>query len=126
MLCSGKPVLASSGDGGASIAPVPPGLITLECWPGGAAAAPGVAVAAPQQTSVRRQSRPGAEESLARRRKVDTDALIAVLARDRSREGGKSAGDVLKLPDSCRFESGGLGGWILFKKDSYSCLFSYS
>jgi hypothetical protein len=36
------------------------------------------------------------------------------------------AGDVLKLPDSCRFESGGLGGWILFKKDSYSCLFSYS
>lgn len=36
------------------------------------------------------------------------------------------AGDVLKQPDSSRFESGGLGGWILFKKDSFSCLFSYS
>jgi hypothetical protein len=39
---------------------------------------------------------------------------------------GVVAGDVLKVPDSCRFESGGLGGWFLFKKDSFSCLFSYS
>jgi hypothetical protein len=71
---------------GASIAPDPPGLITLECWPGERGRRSCVAVAAPQKTSVRRQSRPGAEESLARRRKVVVDALIAVRARDRSRE----------------------------------------
>ena len=46
-----------------------------------------VAVAAPQQTSVRRQSRPGAEESLARRRKIVVDALIAArLEIDQERE----------------------------------------
>lgn len=36
------------------------------------------------------------------------------------------AGGVLKVADFCRFESGGFGGWILFEKDSFSCLFSYS
>ena len=84
--CSGAVAPHIERGRGAAIAPAPPGLITLAAGPearppllrrGGRA----------QQTSVRRQSRPGAEESLDRRRKVDVDALIAAwLEIDQERE----------------------------------------
>jgi hypothetical protein len=79
----GKPVLASSGNG-AHPSRQPCGPDHAGCWPGERGRRSFVAVAAPQQTSVRRQSRPGAEESLDRRRKVDQRGRALIIQRGRA------------------------------------------
>ena len=37
-----------------------------------------------------------------------------------------AAGGEMKVADFYRFENGGRSAWILFQKDSFSCLLSYS